>query len=292
MSDESPLLDEAFERMAVSDFELPNGFVNHGPMACETLAFLGFEDEIDGWARRFTEVVGEGPQPTEPLGGRSFDWRGALGDYKRLPEWIGYFERGIAADGWQRVVGVWVPRLVPGMATVLFHGLIRTAHAVRAVDAVETSPRKAELARALGYWAARFQPGRPVTDVEAVGDAVHAVREAAAHGARQYVVDPNIFNLHGVTGAMAVDLLVGHIAPEAGVTASAHLRAEHGALYHAPDPGVSLDEVSGWDDGLARSAARSRDAHQVKLVEACRRGFTLIGDPSFVSAAKRVTAKP
>jgi hypothetical protein len=106
------------------------------------------------------------------------------------------------------------------------------------------------------------------------------------------VVDPNIFNLHGVTGAMAVDLLVGHIAPEAGVTASAHLRAEHGALYHAPDPGVSLDEVSGWDDGLARSAARSRDAHQVKLVEACRRGFTLIGDPSFVSAAKRVTAKP
>jgi hypothetical protein len=177
------------------------------------------------------------------------------------------------------------------MATVLFHGAIRTAHAVRAVAAVETSPRKAELARALGYWAARFQPGRPVTDIATVGDAGLAVRQATADGARRYVVHPNIFNLHGVTGAMAVDLLVAHIAPEDGAAALVQLRAEHDALYRGPDPVVTLDEVTGWDDSLARTAALSRDAHQVKLVEACRRGFDLAGDPSFVSAARRVTAR-
>ena len=38
MSDTTPALDEAFERMAAASFELPNGFVNHGAMACEVLA--------------------------------------------------------------------------------------------------------------------------------------------------------------------------------------------------------------------------------------------------------------
>jgi hypothetical protein len=38
MSDTTPALDEAFERMAAASFELPNGFVNHGAMACEALA--------------------------------------------------------------------------------------------------------------------------------------------------------------------------------------------------------------------------------------------------------------
>jgi hypothetical protein len=40
MSDTTPALDEAFERMAAASFELPNGFVNHGAMACEALAML------------------------------------------------------------------------------------------------------------------------------------------------------------------------------------------------------------------------------------------------------------
>ena len=38
MSDTTPALDEAFERMAAASFELPNGFVNHGAMACEALS--------------------------------------------------------------------------------------------------------------------------------------------------------------------------------------------------------------------------------------------------------------
>ena len=41
MSETTPALDEAFERMAAASFELPNGFVNHGAMACEALAKLG-----------------------------------------------------------------------------------------------------------------------------------------------------------------------------------------------------------------------------------------------------------
>src|SRR5215471_7435344 len=46
MSDTTPALDEAFERMAAASFELPNGFVNHGAMACEALAVLDCADDI------------------------------------------------------------------------------------------------------------------------------------------------------------------------------------------------------------------------------------------------------
>jgi hypothetical protein len=56
MSETTPALDEAFERMAAASFELPNGFVNHGAMACEALAVLGCAGDIDSWARRFARA--------------------------------------------------------------------------------------------------------------------------------------------------------------------------------------------------------------------------------------------
>src|SRR5438270_6053016 len=138
MSYVTPALDEAFERMAHSGFELPNGFVNHGPMACEALAALDCDDEIDGWARRFARAAGTAVDAAAPV---DFEWREALGDYRRLPERIGHFDQAIADDGWSAVVEVWVPRLMPALAVALFHGAIRTAHAGRAIDAADTSAR-------------------------------------------------------------------------------------------------------------------------------------------------------
>jgi hypothetical protein len=58
MSDTTPALDEAFERMAVASFELPNGFVNQGAMACEALAVLDCTDDIGSWARRLAGQAG------------------------------------------------------------------------------------------------------------------------------------------------------------------------------------------------------------------------------------------
>jgi hypothetical protein len=58
VSDTAPALDEAFERMAAASFELPNGFVNHGAMACEALAMLECTGDIDSWARRFAGRAG------------------------------------------------------------------------------------------------------------------------------------------------------------------------------------------------------------------------------------------
>jgi hypothetical protein len=285
VTETSTVLDEAFERLASSGFELPNGFVNHGPMACEALAALDCDEVIADWARRFGRARGADITPVVP---HQFDWEAALGDYARLPEWIGFFEQSVADDGWSEVVATWVPRLMPGLAVALFHGAIRSAHAVRAVAAVDTAPRRAELARAMGYWAARFRQYETALPVEADGDLEEAVTREAANGAHHYLARPDIFSLHGVTGAMAVQLLVSHLRPVDGSTALGQVRAEHLAMY-GKGPGMTEFDVAGVDgDVLAGAAAAGHDPHEVKLVEACRRGMAITGDPVFAAAAEVV----
>jgi hypothetical protein len=286
MSDTTPALDEAFERMAAASFELPNGFVNHGAMACEALAVLDCADDIDSWARRFARAGGV---RVEPVASGGFEWRQALGSYDHLPEWIGYFARAIDDDGWADVVETWVPRLMPALRTALFHGAIRTAHAVRAIDTLDTPPRRGELARALGYWAARYHAGQPAEAQGPADDPRTAVVCAAADGARHYLARPNIVHLHGVTGAMAVEILIGHIPATAATAALAQVHAEHAALYAGVEPVDEPHPVRPPGGELTAAAVDSLDPHQVKLVEACQRGLAATGDPAFTAAAETVT---
>lgn len=285
----SPVLDEAFERMAASSaFELPNGFVNHGPMGVEALAALGLDDRIDEWARRFERVPGPAVQG---LSTRNLDWRDALGDYRRLREWIGYLQMDVDEHGWQEVVAMWVPRLMPALSTKLFHGAIHTAHSVRALTASDTPTRRIELSRALAYWAARYRPGAEVP-ADAAGSGQEprvSLATAAAVAARYYVAEPTIVNLHGVTGAMAVELLIDHLPPAAGNAALAQVRAEHAALYRGMERQEQVRTSGVTESQLARDAEATGDVHAVKLVEACRRGLAITGDPAFSAAAETVT---
>lgn len=281
-------LDAAFERLAAAGFELPNGFVNHGPMACEALAALGLDADLEGWAKRFANVKG-GIDVVPVVDPRQFDAVTHLGDYSRLPEWIGYFEASIRVDGWPAVVAEWVPRLAPAFAAKLFHGAIRTAHATRAVSEADTPARRVELARALAYWAARYQPAAP--DRVAEEPAVRtALLETAAVAARRYVEGPDIFTLHGVTSAMAAALLLPHLSEPAGLELLAQVRATHEAFFgdRAPADGAPADGRAA--DGIdwaatGRSAALSHDPHQVKLVEACKRAYEATGEDAFPVAA-------
>jgi hypothetical protein len=269
-------LDDAYERLMTAGFELPNGFVNHGPMACEALAAMGLDDAIGEWSERFARV---GRQVDPVAGGKP-----ELGRYEDLPAWIGAFEDRIAVDGWKGVVAEWVPRLMPALDVALFHGAIRVAHAVRAIHATDTAPRRSELARALGYWAARYRPG-----AAAQPTAVPAAEQAAA-AAQRYLATPNIFTLHGVTGAMAVAILVDHIPSAAVAGALGQLAADHAALYGADGDAVApATEVD--FTALGEASAAGRDPHQVKLVEACQRGWKATADPAFAAAAARVMGR-
>jgi hypothetical protein len=180
---------------------------------------------------------------------------------------------------------------MPGLHGALFHGVIRTSHAVRAIEAADTPSRRTELVRALANWATWCRPGQTVEENGRIEEPALAAAEAGVDGARFFVTTPNILYLHGVTGAMAVQLLADHIGAADGETAVAQLRAEHRALYRDASPAPMVDDAE-WRGDFGARASRSGDPHQVKLVEACRRGFELTGAGIFVTAADTVTTRP
>jgi hypothetical protein len=114
---------------------------------------------------------------------------------------------------------------------------------------------------------------------------------AAAEGATHYLARPTIYHLHGVTGAMAVDLLAPHMAVSDRSLGLAHVRAEHAAMYRGTDRLAVVRAAGTSFEELVQAAVDSRDPHQVKLVEACRRGLDATGDPVFAAAAETVTGR-
>jgi hypothetical protein len=267
----------------------PSHFVSHAPMACEALDALGLDEALEAWVEGSEKTLIVEASPVASPWGSSFDWERELGRVEVLPQWMGYFSSAIASDGWSPTVALWVPRLMPGLSAALFHGVIRTSHAVRAIRQSDVPERRDELARALAHWAVWFRPGAPSVTSSAFDAPGEGVLAAACVGVGHFVSEPSIRNLHGVTGAMAVHLLSGHLAEGDARASVAQLVAEHEVLFAGqPSSGGEGDDAP-WDDKVVATAARSFDPHQVKMVEACRRGFELTGDSGFILGARVVT---
>ena len=90
---------------------------------------------------------------------------------------------------------------------------------------------------------------------------------------------------------MAVEILAGHIPASAAAAALAQVRAEHAVLYARTQPVAELRPACPQGTELVQAAVSSLDPHQVKLVEACRRGLAATGDPAFAVAAQTVTGR-
>jgi Questin oxidase-like len=155
------VLDDALERLRHSGPEAADGAPNHGPMAAEALVALGYDDAVPQWVDYSRRQLSPMPETRLPVTTQT--WRAALGSRRRVGDWGVFFRRQLRAAPWPAVLTAWVPRLIPGAMAHGTHGLIRTAHAVRALEAAETPLRVEELAAALGYWAAYYQalPGVP-----------------------------------------------------------------------------------------------------------------------------------
>jgi hypothetical protein len=148
--------DEALERFHGTGPEREGWLSNHGPMVVEALSRLGHADQIHPWTDRYLPRLEDVPRGIAPVDGRA--WRDPLGDPVRTGDWIRYFLTEIEREPWQAMLTRWWPRLLPGIAAGATHGVIRVGHAVRALRALETPPRRREFAQALAYWAARWQP--------------------------------------------------------------------------------------------------------------------------------------
>lgn len=153
MNDE---LDDALDRLRGTGTEVAGGGdPNHGPMVVEALVAMGRADAAPRWAERYRQRLATRPPATSPV--LEGTWREALGHEQRLADWVAFFERHLAERPWQSVVSEWLERLVPAILTAGRHGLIRTAHVVRALSAKVTPLRIEELAVALAYWASHYR---------------------------------------------------------------------------------------------------------------------------------------
>lgn len=171
--------DEALERFHRSGPEFEGWLSNHGPMVVEALARRGKAADIHRWTDGYAARLDERPRGIAPI--RPEAWRDPLGDATRTGDWIDLMLLEVREGEWRDVLARWWPRLLPGIAAGATHGVIRVGHAVQALAAYETQPRLDELAHALAYWAARWQPiprARPAGTV-GVADALAAIPPVA-----------------------------------------------------------------------------------------------------------------
>ncbi len=167
--------DEALERLHRTGPEFAGWLSNHGPMAVEALARRGAGTAVSAWTDDYLGQLDDLPRGRFPIADDG--WSDPLGDPTRTGDWVDFFRRQVRQHPWQQVVGTWWPRLLPGIAAGATHGVIRLGHALRAARTDPTEPRVDEIAHALAYWAARFQPVpliRPQGTL-GVGDALLAV---------------------------------------------------------------------------------------------------------------------
>ena len=149
-------IDEAYAIFARTGPEFGGGLSNHGPMAAEAIAALRRPDAVMRWTNRYATRLEAHPSPFSRISDN--DWREALGKERRVGDWIACFDESLKEAPWRAVLDRWTTRLAPGIAAAAFHGVLRTAHAARALGDRETPVRIHELAEGLGYWAATYQP--------------------------------------------------------------------------------------------------------------------------------------
>jgi len=154
-------LDDALVILRDTGTETHTGAPNHGPMAAEALDAMGRAEAITGWAERYRRQLDALPEATSPIVRNG--WQSVLGAIDRSADWVAFFRRQLAEAPWRMVLADWIGRLMPGVPSAGAHGLIRTAHALRALQHAETPLRVEELGSALAYWAAYYRqlPGTP-----------------------------------------------------------------------------------------------------------------------------------
>ena len=160
------VLDAGLIRLVGKGADLVNGMTSHAPMVIEALCALNRPDAVAPWLDRHLDRVLDRPPPTcQPV---DLDQpEAALGQEDRFEDWAQAFTRQLLQAPWPQVVNLWVDRLAPSASAAATHGLIRTAHAVRALGQATTPPRLRELADALAAWACTAQ-ALPLGDAEGI----------------------------------------------------------------------------------------------------------------------------
>jgi hypothetical protein len=303
-------VNDALARLQGVGFEFGPGFVNHAPMVAETLATIGCRDMVAIWVEDNKQLR----KYLDPPGGRRLagddpaEWKAALGDFRRVLDWVDMFDAQLNRRPWPAVLLEWWPRLLPGMFGMFTHGFIRTAHAVRSLE-VTSDPgalQLRELAQGLGYWAARYTPvpaasGRSLVLLPAAREDVSAslsaltVTTAGLYAER--APRPSIPLVHSVTAPAALRLFLPRLPADLHRPAYDTLRQAAAAMWDI-FPGVgngapasAPDYVPPSTERLLVDAVDFGDEHTIKLAEACKREHALLPDERYRAAADTLLQK-
>ena len=295
------LLDEG----AAHDCEFRGGLSNHRPMALTALAALGAgEARLEAFAAAYARRLNKAPKPVAWKSGEP--WRGRFGQRAAWPRYRDLFGQWIAHEGSGAVLAQALPPLFEGAGAAAFHGLIRTAYAVRAAH-------RGELVDGLAYWSCRWLDLGAARPAGRVADALKLLKalpielqqdhglifermQGAAAGAefegavtrlrvdegtleriaraaaQLYALSGNFTVLHLVTGAQALRVLLPFVdGPD-------ETQAALGAFWRAAVAGALASGArferqppapKPWDE-LVAAALASDDEHLIKIVDACR----------------------
>ncbi|MEU6526568.1 hypothetical protein ABZ892_27975 [Streptomyces sp. NPDC046924] len=296
----------ALERLRGVGFEHGPRFVNHAPMAAEALAYMGYADDVPRWVDHNlrTHTYHDVPEARWTIeAADADDWRSALGEFSRVADWTALFERELDLAPWPEVLARWWPRLLPGMSGVLTHGVIRTAHAVRAISRAvrgeDDRLLRNELAQGLGYWAARYASHahgiRPGDADPRTGDgegAAAALDGLVAEYSGIYASVPQrhpVPLIHSITGPAAVRLVVEHLPADqrhASYLVARDVSASMLGWFSVPAPQTFADHEGVPDLAeVFATAAAIGDEHAIKLAEVAVRHQELAPDPRHAAAA-------
>lgn len=283
------VLDEVYRRHAASDPFLPiTHFLDHTTMGAEALVALGLGDRVEAWASRHRVRPYDPPTTGAAI---ATDWPRALGRRDCHGDWLRDLEAELSTRPYRDVLATWVPRLAHDVGAFLFHGLIRTAHATRALAHRDTPARRAELARGLALWAVGVRPPpRTAADADTSGLTPHRADFLgfARVGAVTFLAAPNVPAVHLITGPMAYLMLATCLDETTHRLARASFARTHAAAaarFPALRDRMRAAPTVALDPNFMAALAEQRDAHPCKLTEAALRAHAEADDPLFLKAA-------
>lgn len=273
----------------------PDGFANHTPMAAEAMVALGVADAaVLEWY-----ALHPGAPSDHETSAPTASWQASLGDLSQLSSLVALVDVDVEELGWQSALRRWCGRLLYGLDAHLFHGMIRTAHAARALQTADTLARRRELALAIATWAARVSASHAdEADASPSSDACDPQADILAHalrGARAYAQSEGLafVELHCITSAMAyLDMLAPVLLPEHHRIAKVVFDRSHGALAKgfAPSSQAALPPIDFPDLGTLRlhPSKATMQGHVFKLYDAALRGHRRTGNHAFAHCAAKI----
>lgn len=249
ITDDQELLDRLDERLAPYAHTFMGRYANHAPMALEAMVALGRADRAEAYVAEWIDEL----DPIDPDG-----------EYAAL---VARLRPAVDADWRGAVAAVAAESSADGFAHI-GHGVIRVGHAVRALQARDGEPRRAELARALAAWAAWSEPGPLPPAAAPAAELVGALARRAMAGYAAASGRDAFFRLHTVTTSVAVGRVTAVLEPGlAAAVATAFLETMAGEIASTPidaEPALVPYDL----DPLVDAAVATGDAHHIKLVDA------------------------